>query len=29
MSKNKKFLEKYDIVLDDEESNGEIENSEN
>ena len=27
--KNKKFLEKYDIVLDDEESNGEIENSEN
>ena len=29
MSKNKKFLEKYDIVLDDEESNGENENSEN
>ena len=29
MPKNKKFLEKYDIVLDDEESNGEIENSEN
>ena len=28
-SKNKKFLEKYDIVLDDEESNGENENSEN
>ena len=29
MSKNKKFLEKYDIVLDDEESNGENGNSEN
>ena len=29
MPKNKKFLEKYGIVLDDEESNGEIENSEN
>ncbi len=28
-SKNKKFLEKYDIVLDDEESNGENGNSEN
>ena len=29
MPKNKKFLEKYDIVLDDEESTGELENSEN
>ena len=29
MSKNKKFLEKYDIVLDDEESNSENGNSEN